>query len=30
MDPEYEEKMVNMFLGRMNTVVDFYTGDMKD
>ena len=31
MDPEYEEKMVNMFLGRrVNTVVDFYRGDVKD
>lgn len=31
MDPEYEEKMVNMFLGRrVNTVVNFYRGDVKD
>ena len=31
MDPEYEEKMVNMFLARIvNTVVDLYRGHVKD
>lgn len=31
MDPEYEEKMVNIFVGRIvNTVVHFYRGDVKD
>lgn len=31
MDPAYEEKMVNILLSRIvNTVVDFYRGEVKD
>lgn len=31
MNPEYEEKMVNILLDRIvNTVVDFYRGKVKD
>lgn len=31
MDPEYEEKMVNISLGRrVKAVVDFYRGEVKD